>query len=109
MCIFFSSISVLLSTTMVLASDLSYEQASEKVYDAARVVDANKFDDSHLSGLFKSFVAAECRGRTLARLGLSTNQQQLGDAINANSPEGMASIELLKREFGPPNVARVLC
>jgi hypothetical protein len=100
---------MLVLTHLIYAEDYSYSQKSVHVTDEAQIVASREFTMSLLLRRFGSFIDSECHSRPLARLILATSQRDLGNALNANMPEGLGPRNRTRIEIGRPRVAEVVC
>ena len=78
---------VFAATAPASAQGIQYQISSEKVYDAAKVLDNGAFQESKLLEIFKSFSATHCGRQPLARLTVAPSQRDLLDGLNSDLPE----------------------
>jgi hypothetical protein len=94
-------------------ADPSYTHVSSIAYDGARQVQSSDFERNGLLGTFRQFAAAECKGRTLARLIAGGNSRVLASGLNVDFPEAnpaeMVRKGLFHFDFDDPEIAQVLC
>ena len=102
-------VGALAALSLLSGHDFSYELDSKLVYDAARAVPRDGFEDARLLQTFRTFVASKCVDHRLARLIVSDNQLDLNRATNANLPPNLPNPVLARLRGISPDVAQVLC
>jgi hypothetical protein len=97
---------------------MTYEESSERIYDAAKLVEPSVFLEDHLRDLMRQFTSIECKNRKLSRLIVAVDQRDLANITNVNVPPIRVSLipdfvspksDLLQCEKLRRPVAQVLC